>query len=81
MLGAFCLGRRTRWESIEEEQISQVGIGPARGGDHGIGDRCGGSGGDSGGESQTATIGYSGPLSGGAALYGENALDGMQMTV
>ena len=24
-------------------------------------------------------IGYSGPLSGGAALYGKNVLDGMQM--
>lgn len=42
---------------------------------------CGGSGGNSGGEGQTATIGYSGPLSGGAALYGENALDGIQMAV
>ena len=26
-------------------------------------------------------IGYSGPLSGGAALYGKNVLDGMQMAV
>lgn len=44
---------------------------------------CGGSGGGSGGEggTQTATIGYSGPLSGGAALYGENALDGIEMAV
>lgn len=44
---------------------------------------CGGSGGGSGGDggAQTATIGYSGPLSGGAALYGENALDGMRMAV
>ncbi len=44
---------------------------------------CGGSGGGSGGEggAQTATIGYSGPLSGGAALYGENALDGIEMAV
>jgi branched-chain amino acid transport system substrate-binding protein len=44
---------------------------------------CGGSGGsgDSGGGGQTATIGYSGPLSGGAALYGQNALDGINMAV
>jgi branched-chain amino acid transport system substrate-binding protein len=49
---------------------------------------CGGSGGsgDSGGSGssdggKTATIGYSGPLSGGAALYGQNALDGINMAV
>jgi branched-chain amino acid transport system substrate-binding protein len=30
---------------------------------------------------QVVKIGYSGPLSGGAALYGKNVLDGMQMAV
>ncbi|MBA2440904.1 MAG: ABC transporter substrate-binding protein [Rubrobacter sp.] len=39
----------------------------------------GGNGGD--GEEQVVEIGYSGPLSGGAALYGENVLDGMRMAV
>lgn len=50
---------------------------------------CGGGSGDAGeeggnggeGEEQVVEIGYSGPLSGGAALYGENVLDGMQMAV
>ncbi len=51
----------------------------ACGGSGGSGD-SGGSGG-SGGDGQTATIGYSGPLSGGAALYGQNALDGINMAV
>lgn len=40
----------------------------------------GGGEGDSGG-SQVVNIGYSGPLSGGAALYGENVLSGIQMAV
>ena len=30
---------------------------------------------------EVVKIGYSGPLSGGAALYGKNVLDGMQMAV
>ena len=38
-------------------------------------------GGEGGGDSQTVNIGYSGPLSGGAALYGENVLTGLQMAV
>ena len=35
----------------------------------------GGSGGD------TVTIGFTGPLSGGAALYGRNVLDGLEMAI
>jgi branched-chain amino acid transport system substrate-binding protein len=34
-----------------------------------------------GGEEQVVQIGYTGPLSGGAALYGENVLTGMSMAV
>ena len=41
---------------------------------------CGG-GGEAGGGGGTITIGYSGPLSGGAAAYGTNIQDGMQMAV
>lgn len=41
----------------------------------------GGGGGDSGSGKQTVNIGYSGPLSGPAALYGENALNGVKMAV
>lgn len=41
---------------------------------------CGGTGGGSE-EAQTATIGFSGPLSGGGSLYGENVLSGIQMAV
>ena len=32
-----------------------------------------------GGGSDTVTIGFTGPLSGGAALYGSNVLDGLQL--
>ncbi|GAA2005371.1 ABC transporter substrate-binding protein [Brevibacterium samyangense] len=39
------------------------------------------SGGGSGSGGGTITIGYSGPLSGGAAAYGQNALDGLEMAV
>ncbi len=35
----------------------------------------------SGGGSDTVTIGFTGPLSGGAALYGRNVLDGLEMAV
>ncbi len=33
------------------------------------------------GESPTVTIGFTGPLSGGAALYGRNVLDGLEMAI
>ena len=43
---------------------------------------CGGGGsGEGGGGKQTVNIGYSGPLSGPAALYGENVLNGVNMAV
>lgn len=42
---------------------------------------CGGSSADSGDDGGTIVIGYSGPLSGGAAAYGTNIQDGMQMAV
>jgi branched-chain amino acid transport system substrate-binding protein len=35
----------------------------------------------SGASEETVTIGFTGPLSGGAALYGRNALDGLQMAI
>ncbi|HET9705986.1 MAG TPA: ABC transporter substrate-binding protein [Vicinamibacterales bacterium] len=35
----------------------------------------------SGGGSDTVTIGFTGPLSGGAALYGRNVLDGLEMAI
>src|SRR5688572_765137 len=35
----------------------------------------------SGSASDTVTIGFTGPLSGGAALYGRNVLDGLEMAV
>ncbi|SEM91608.1 ABC transporter substrate-binding protein [Lihuaxuella thermophila] len=37
--------------------------------------------GNSGGDSNVVTIGWSGPQSGGAALYGKNTLDGMKMAI
>lgn len=37
---------------------------------------CGG-----GGDGETVVIGYTGPLSGGASLYGRNVLDGIEMAV
>jgi len=42
---------------------------------------CGGGAGGGDGDGGTITIGYSGPLSGGAAIYGENALTGIEMAV
>ena len=30
---------------------------------------------------ETVTIGFTGPLSGGAALYGRNVLDGLEMAI
>lgn len=43
---------------------------------------CGGAqGGSGGGEEQVVNIGFSGPLSGGAAFYGENVLNGLNMAV
>ncbi|MGB3682065.1 MAG: ABC transporter substrate-binding protein, partial [Rubrobacteraceae bacterium] len=44
---------------------------------------CGGGDGGSqgGGGEQNVNIGFSGPLSGGAAFYGENVMDGIQMAV
>ena len=35
----------------------------------------------SGGGGDTVTIGFTGPLSGGAALYGRNVLDGLEMAI
>lgn len=44
---------------------------------------CGGGGGsgDSGGGDESVVIGYTGPLSGGGAAYGENVQTGLQMAV
>lgn len=42
---------------------------------------CGGGGTAGSDEGGTIVVGYSGPLSGGAAAYGENIQDGMQMAV
>src|SRR5688572_25483625 len=33
------------------------------------------------GANETVTIGFTGPLSGGAALYGRNVLDGLEMAI
>jgi branched-chain amino acid transport system substrate-binding protein len=41
---------------------------------------CSSSGGGSG-TGDTVTIGFTGPLSGGAALYGRNVLDGLEMAI
>jgi branched-chain amino acid transport system substrate-binding protein len=41
---------------------------------------CSSSGGGSG-TADTVTIGFTGPLSGGAALYGRNVLDGLEMAI
>ncbi|WP_018133313.1 ABC transporter substrate-binding protein [Effusibacillus pohliae] len=41
----------------------------------------GGSNGGSGGQTKVVSIGWSGPQSGGAALYGKNTLDGLQMAI